>query len=47
MEVGTFLMKSVTTLNKHVGYSKNASLLRVSIEVSWLVKIQFDRRIDV
>jgi hypothetical protein len=42
-----FLIKSVTTLNQHDVHSKYASLSRFEVDVCWLVKIQFDRRIDV
>jgi hypothetical protein len=42
-----FLTKSVTTLKQHDVYSKYASLPRFQNDVCWLVKIQFNRRIDV
>jgi hypothetical protein len=42
-----FFMKSVTTLKYHDVYSKYATLSRFQIDVCSLVKIRFDRRIDV
>jgi hypothetical protein len=42
-----FLMKCATTLKQHDVYSKYALLRRFQIDVCWLVKIQFGRRIDV
>jgi hypothetical protein len=40
-------MKSVTTLESHDVDAKYALLPRFQIDVCCLVKIQFDRRIDV
>jgi hypothetical protein len=42
-----FLMNSVTTLKHHDVYSKYASLPKCQIDVCWLFKIQFDRKICV